>query len=222
MLLSGTIEIAGMVLTATVDVEPLKPKRKYVSFCPNVGENGKWRAYKVADGRNKHLGYYDNETDALQAVAQGVNLASTVRDARKGVYRIQRSKGFMWRSTYVPAVGRALRLGDYATQGAAILVRDVVARRCGGVPLVVDYEMPLGFVSNAIARSYITEAVPVPGTDEIAEYGRRVDELSGVVREGMSVTALVASGHLAALTIPPELWRVQQPSRSGRSPFDEL
>lgn len=178
MLLRGTIEIAGMLLTATVDVGAVRPKRKYVSFCPNIGTDGKWRAYKIENGRNKHLGYYDDEATALQAVAQGVNLASTVRDATKGVYRVQRAKGFMWRSTYVPAVGRALRLGDYATKGAAILVRDVVARRCGGVPVVVDYEMPLAFVSNAIARSYIREAVSAPGADEMAEYGRRVDELS--------------------------------------------
>lgn len=213
MLLRGTMELCGMTFTATVDVEPIKPKRKYVSFCPNVGANGKWRAYKIVDGRNKHLGYYDTEGAALQAAAQRVNLAEPIREARRGVYRVQRAKGHMWRATFVPSTGRALRLGDYATRGAAMLVRDVVARRCGGVPMVDGYEMPLAFVSNVVARSYIREAVPVPGPTEIAEYERRVAELSGIER---------AAPTAPTIGLPPELWRIAQPSRTGRSPFDIL
>lgn len=173
MLLRGTIEIAGMVLPAVVEVTEPKERRKYVSLCPN----GKWRAYKIVEGRNQHLGYYDTEAAALKAARQGVNLAAARKGSARsrGIHKVTRSKGVMWRSTYVPAAGPALRLGDYLTEGAAVLVRDVVARRCGGVPIVPDYEMPLALVSNAVARSFIRDVVAAPSPAEIEEYHRRIN-----------------------------------------------
>jgi hypothetical protein len=105
-------------------------------------------------------------------------------------------------------------LGEYPTKGAAILVRDVVARRSGGIPMIVDYEMPLSFVTNVIARSFILDIVPQATPADLAEYERRVAELSGIER--------LEAVKPPVLTLPAEVWRQQQPSRSGRSPFDVI
>ncbi|TDW21055.1 AP2 domain-containing protein [Rhizobium azibense] len=210
-------------MTATVDVEPLAPKRKGVSFCPNIGEHGKYRAYYTVNGKNRHLGYYDTEAAALEAVRLKQNMTGKEGSDKNGVYLVQRGKAMLWRATYTPAVGHRLQLGEYGSRGAAILVRDVVARRCGGRVAVADYEMPLAIVSNPIARSYIRDPITQPTVQEIAEYERRVMELSGTERATVpTVTELVQAGHLPKLTLPPEIWRVKQPSRVGRSPFDTL
>jgi hypothetical protein len=214
MLLKGIINIDGMSLSATINIEPLKRRRKGVSFCPHIGKNGKWRAFHNVSGHTRHLGYYDTEEKALEAARLKRKLTTTPNPNRDGVYPIKRAVGTMWRASIVPPVGRRLMLGEYATRGAAILVRDVVARRSGQTPTVVDYEMPLAFISNPIARSFIRDIVPTVTDADRIEYERRVMELSG--HAGIVVEPP------KPLALPDELWRTQQPSRAGRSPFDTL
>lgn len=213
MLLRGIINIEGMPFVADLEITDADLRQKGVSFCPNVGSAGKWRAYKTVNGRNHHLGYYDNKEDASEAARQGRKLSERIKAPRDGIFEVARSGGTMWRATYMPAVGRRLMLGEYPTKGVAILVRDVVARRSGGAVTVADYEMPLTYVSNVIARSFIRDEIRPATADDAAEFDRRVKELSGTVRE---------MPRPANLTIPDETWRTKQPSRTGHSPFDTL
>lgn len=212
MILRGIINLQGLSLSATVRIEDnLSQRIKGISFCPNIGEQGKWRAYHNVCGQTRHLGYYDTKEKAIEAARAKRNLTGKPIEERAGVYGIARGETTVWRSTYTPSVGRRLRLGEYATKGAAILVRDVVARRSGGAVAVQDYEMPLSFVTNPVARSFIREAIPTATATELEEYERRVADLNGLRRVPVE---------RQAVALPDEAWRQQQPSRVGRSPFD--
>ncbi|NTI22392.1 hypothetical protein G6M87_11035 [Rhizobium rhizogenes] len=180
MLLSGTIEIFGMKLPAIMSIHVERNNGgRGASQCPN----GKWRAYNIENGKNVHRGYYATESEALEAARQGRNIAAEKKARRKGmadIHRVQRRNSVMWRSTYRRADGQRFLLGDYVTPGNAVLVRDVVARRCGGHVEVPDYEMPLALVSNAVARSFILDPISQASQLEIDEFQRRVTFLNSI------------------------------------------
>jgi len=209
MILRGTIEIYGMKLSATMTIKEESRPRAYKL------PGGKWRAYKTVNGIQKAFGTHDTKEKAILA-ARLERGPDKTKDVALGVY--QKAENGTWRVMLTVSKGVRVRLGEYATFGHAVLVRDVVARRAGLKPHVPDYEMPLWMVSNAVARSYIRDVVPQPTEADRDEYQRRVDELNGVP----SVRDMVKSGHLPALTLPPETWQIKQPSRSGRSPFDTV
>lgn len=168
MELRGIIEIYGMRLNATMRLEPYNDARAYITPA------GKWRAYKTINGKQHAFGTHDTQAQALEAARLGVK-PTTRQDATSGVH--QRGENGMWRAMLTIG-GVRVRLGEYATRGHALLVRDVVARRAGLPVIVADYEMPLGLVSHPVARSYIRDAVTAPTADELARYGARVDDLN--------------------------------------------
>ncbi|WP_085044317.1 hypothetical protein [Ensifer aridi] len=234
MKLIGEIDIFGAVRFATVGIKDRKGKG--VTYIPGLGEKGKYKAYGYADGKIKYYGYYDTEREAEEAALLQRNLAREKKlngkkaakprkDAGTGVTYV----GSGWR-VQLSIGGVRVSLGRYGTYGNAVLVRDVVARRTGRHVIVEDYSMPLALVTDAVARSYITDRILPATPDELAEYQRRVDELNRSVGGHTSATVTVPQvATLATLaTLPPEEWRQKQPSRTGhatragRSPFDSL
>lgn len=207
MILRGDIEIYGMVLSATVEITGCSRPRAYKL------PGGKWRAYKTINGIQRAFGSHDTKEQALNAARYERLPVKKKNNEALGIYK--RDNG-MHRVLLTIGAGNRVRLGEYATRGHAVLVRDVVARRTGLSVHVLDYEMPLGLVTNAVARSYIRDLVPASTAADLVEYERRVAELNGVER------APVVAPVSHAIGLPPELWRVKQPSRAGRSPFDTL
>lgn len=181
MQLTGTIEIYGMTLSATVTVTPTKDRG--ASFVPSLG---KWRAQRFVGGRQRFYGYYDTKAEALEAYRLKRNLKQEKRAPRAdrqaasatGVTFDTRTR--MWRIKMVVA-GQRVSMGRYASYGHALLVRDVVARRTGKPVAVADYSMPLFLVSDPVARSYIHDRVLPPTPDELAEYQRRVTKINADV-----------------------------------------
>lgn len=180
MQLVGTIEIYGMTLSATIKVTPTKDKG--ASFVPSLG---KWRAQRYVGGKQRFYGYYETKAEALEAYRLKRNLKQEKRTPKRlgqnpssfstGVTFDTRAR--MWRIKMVVA-GQRISIGRYASYGHATLVRDVVARRTGKPVVVADYSMPLGLVSDPVARSYITDRILPPTPDELAEYQRRVSILN--------------------------------------------
>lgn len=170
MILVGTVEIFGMNLSARLEINDrkiiIKPRAYKLS-------NGKWRGYKTVDGKQFAFGTHDTKEQALTAARLEQRPARRKRINALGVYR----RGRMWR-VILTIQRRTVRLGEYATWGNAVLVRDVVARRCGMPVHVADYEMPLGLVTNAVARSYILDRVHEPTPSQVNEFLSRVNELN--------------------------------------------
>lgn len=227
MKLIGEIDIFGAVRFATVEIKDRKGKG--VTFIPGLGEKGKYKAYGYADGKIKYYGYYDTEREAEEAALLQRNLAREKKvkkvakprkDAGTGVTYV----GSGWR-VQLSINGVRVSLGRYGTYGNAVLVRDVVARRTGRHVIVADYSMPLSLVTDAVARSYITDRILPPTADELAEYQRRVDELNRTVTGAAETVKPITP---PSATLPPETWRQKQPSRQGHaeraglSPFDTL
>lgn len=227
MKLVGQVEIFGMPLRATVEIiDAPKSKGKGVTY---IKAMEKYKAYGYDAGKIQFYGYYDTEAEATEAARQRRNLAREKKgktergatfssgvtyDARANTWRIKMTIG-----------GARVSLGRYATYGNAVLVRDVVARRSGGHVVVADYSMPLALVTDAVARSYITDRILPATADDLAEYQRRVDELNRTVTGAPETSKPVAP---PTATLPPETWRQKQPSRPGHaeraglSPFDTL
>lgn len=213
MMLRGTVEIYGMNLSATVDISGLMPVA--------VGRvamyrNGRYRVYKMVRGRQVHLGYYVDKALADKAAMLGKDLSvKTQREDRQGIYLTSRNGTSVYRVILKLKSGLVARLGEYQTWGNAVLARDVVARRVGLSVAVVDYEMPLALLSNAIARSYITDHIETPTPDHIAEYQRRVDELNASRPDLHNPT-------VAHTVTQPVMPTEELPSQVRRSPYDKL
>lgn len=167
MMLRGTIIIDGMELSATISV-PHKITGRIVKY-----RNGKLRVYKNENGRQVHLGYYASEIDAQRAARAGRNL-TPAKPVNDGIHKTARG----YRVSLTLRRGHTVKLGEYATKGNALLVRDVVARRAGIAALVPDYEMPLAFVTNPVARSYITDIVRPATIEETTIFFIRVASLN--------------------------------------------
>lgn len=212
-MLRGTVEIYGMNLSATVDISGLMPVA--------VGKvalyrNGKYRVYKMVRGIQVHLGYYTDRALADQAAMLGKDLSvKKPRDDKQGIYLTARNGTSVYRVVLKLKSGQVARLGEYQTWGNALLARDVVARRTGSPVTVVDYEMPLSLLSNAVARSYITDRIEPPTPEQIAEYQRRVAELNATRPDLYDPTR---THTVTPPTIPDEL----VPSQLRRSPYDTL
>lgn len=176
MRLIGEIEIFGKVRLATVELKDNK-----LRGVTKVGR--RYKAYGYEGGKIKFYGYYNDEATAGRAARERRNLAREAKHGQplgkdtstgvtysKGRWRVQLSIG-----------GHRVSLGRYGSYGHAVLVRDVVARRTGKPAVVNDYEMPLGLVSDVVARSYITDIIRTVTAAEIAEYERRVAILNAIV-----------------------------------------
>jgi hypothetical protein len=175
MILVGTVEIYGMNLSARMEIND-----KRIIIRPRAYKlpSGKWRAYKTVDGVQKAFGTHDTKEQALIAARLERKPASRKSGGALGVYRkASKTENGMWR-VVLTIERRTVRLGEYATYGHAILVRDVVARRCGMRAHVMEYEMPLWLVSNPVARSYILDRVHEPTPSQVNEYLQRVNELN--------------------------------------------
>lgn len=169
--LCGIMEIYGMKLSATLNIDD---DNLYSRARAYKLPNGKWRAFRTVDGIQEAFGCHDTKVQALEAARLGIKPATRQQRTADGVY--PRGNG-MWR-VMLTIAGAKVRLGDYATRGHALLVRDVVARRAGLSAVVADYEMPLALVSHAVARSYIRDAVTPPTADELSAYERHVNDLN--------------------------------------------
>lgn len=202
MKLSGIIEINGIICHATMDIKEHGRARAYQA------QNGKWRAYKTINGIQKAFGSHDTKEQALKAARMEIKPTRRGKAAGDATGLYVRPETGMCR-VVLTIGGIRVKLGEYATWGHAVLVRDVVARRAGLVAHVVDYEMPLALVNNPVARSYIRDTVPTPTPDELARYTARVDELN----RSRGVVTPPAAPRLDML--PAEMWRIKQPSVTG-------
>jgi len=183
MILSGIIEINGVQFTATVNVTENNKRKNHGQPHAYQMPNGKWRGFKRVDGKQKSFGCHDTRFAALEA-ARHERKPSRIKTDSYGVYLTSKGAGKppAFRVILRIARGRTLRLGDYQTWAQAILVRDVVARRAGIKPYLLNYEMPLTLISNAVARSFIRDRVETPTPDQIADYMRRVDDMNAARR----------------------------------------
>lgn len=204
MKLMGEVEIFGQVRFATVELK--EQKTKGVTFVG--GHVNRYKAYGYEDGKIQFYGYYKDEAEAARAARDRRNYA---KEKRRGSVHVERvtstgvtfdGRARNWRIK-MTIRGKRENLGRYPTYGHAVLVRDVVARRIGQQAIVVDYEMPLAFVNDPVARSYITDPVRTVTQEQIDEYQRRVTALN-------RTAGMVQAPPLDRL--PPEMWRIIRPS----------